>query len=410
MSRRPRLLFVSPRFLFPADSGGRIRTTQILRGLKGGAFEITLVSPAEPHAPESFRRQLDETCDVFRSWPAVPRRAVQRAFRLFSDLPVSVVDDYSDAGRKAVEAELKCGYDLVVLDFPHTAVLAPERLETSSLLFTHNVECEIYQRHAEVSSSSFMRRIWTDQQRKMRAFERRTLSRFDWIVAVSERDAVFFQREFGVRNVTVIPTGVDLDYFQYSPLPRSWCVVFSGGLDWAPNLDGITFLMEEVWPLVLREVPQATMKVVGRAPPVRLVKRAKSKGLDWQFTGFVDDVRPHLRQGAVYAVPLRIGGGTRIKIFEAMALGRPIVSTGIGVEGLPVEAGKHYLSAESAPEFAAALVKLLVNPDLGLELASRARRTVEESFSFRKAARVFEGACTAAIAAARVAPPQLQHV
>jgi len=408
VSRRPRLLFISPHFLFPADSGGRIRTTQILRGLKGGAFKITLVSPAEPHAAESFRRQLDEICDVFRSWPAEPRlrtRSVRRAFRLFSDLPVSVVDEWSDAGRKAVETELKRGHDLVVLDFPHTSVLVRQRLETPSLLFTHNVECEIYQRHAEVSSSPFMRRIWMDQQRKMRAFERHTLPRFDWVVAVSERDAVFFQREFGVRNVTVIPTGVDLDYFQYSPPPQSWCVAFSGGLDWAPNVDGITFLMEEVWPLVLREVPQASMKVVGRAPPDRLVKRAKSKGLDWQFTGFVDDVRPHLRQGAVYAVPLRIGGGTRIKIFEAMALGCPIVSTGIGVEGLPVEANKHYLLAESAPEFAAALVKLLVDPDLGLELAGRARRTVEESFSFRKAARVFEEACTAAIAV----PPQRQR-
>jgi glycosyltransferase involved in cell wall biosynthesis len=247
-----------------------------------------------------------------------------------------------------------------------------------------------------------MRRIWENQQHKMRAFEQRTMSRFDWIVAVSERDASFFRREFGAPQIAVIPTGVDLDYFQYSPPARSPCVVFCGGMDWAPNVDGITFLMDEVWPLVIRDVPEATMKVVGRSPPDQLIRRARSKALNWEFTGFVEDVRSHVREGSVYAVPLRVGGGTRLKIFEAMALGRPIVSTAIGVEGLPVQVGEHYLAADSASEFATALVQLLRNRRLGIQIASQARRLVEDSFSFRKAARVFEGACLAAMSTERL--------
>ena len=400
MNQKPRLLFVSPRFLLPADSGGKIRTTQILRGMKGGAFDITLASPAPEYASTGFERELEAVCDRFAGWPEPVRSRWHRLWRiagLFGGPPVSVLSDASPDGRKKVAQELERGYDLAVFDFPHSVVLAPPRLDTASLLFTHNVEHEIYGRHSTVAPSPLMRSVWRSQTRKMRAFEKQALGRFDWTVAVSERDARKFKEEFGIANVTVIPTGVDLDFFAFHGPAVSNTVAFTGAMDWAPNVDGMEFLLEEIWPLVTTHIPDASMAVVGRNPPDRLVRRARDLTVRWHFTGFVDDVRPHVRTSAVYVIPLRVGGGTRIKVFEAMAMGCPVVSTAIGVEGLPLQPEEHFLLAESPMEFAEAIVRLLREPALGAAIAARARTFVAAQFSYRTAAQVFEDACVNAM-------------
>jgi glycosyltransferase involved in cell wall biosynthesis len=139
------------------------------------------------------------------------------------------------------------------------------------------------------------------------------------------------------------------------------------------------------------------MIVVGRAPPARLVDEAAKRGLNWRFTGFVDDVRPHVRGAAASVIPLRVGGGTRLKVYEAMAMGSPVVSTSIGVEGLAVEDGRHYLNADDPEALADAVVRLLLDSDLRHEIAANARELVEQQFSFHVAARSFERACELAI-------------
>src|SRR6185369_16883583 len=193
---------------------------------------------------------------------------------------------------------------LVVVDFPHAAVLAPAPFPCASVLFTHNVEAEIFRRHAETARDPLRRAVWRSQAAKMARYERALLGRFDAVVAVAERDREHFGRAYGANNVSVIPTGVDLDYFAYSPTPalepaEPASVVFTGSMDWMANIDGIEYFMEQVWPAVAR---------------------AASRGLNWEFTGFVDDVRPYVRRSHAYVIPLRVGGGTRIKVYEAMAL------------------------------------------------------------------------------------------
>jgi len=395
-SARRRLLFVSPRFLFPADSGGKIRTGQILRGMKGGAYEIALVSPVPAGGQVRFAAEIAAVCDRFAAWPE-PRRGpafrLTRLRHLASRLPVPVATDRSRPGRRAVAAELARRPDVVVFDFPHAAVLAPAGLAVPSVLFTHNVESEIFRRHAEVAANPVKKAIWREQLRKMERFERETLGRFDTVVAVSERDAAHFHARFGIAGAEVIPTGVDVDFFGYAPPGDSDCIAFTGSMDWLPNVDGIDFFLEQVWDLVIREVPRARLKVIGRSPPGFLVEKARARGVAWEFTGFVDDVRPHVRGCAAYVIPLRVGGGTRLNAFEAMAMGCPVASTAIGVEGLPLEPGRHYLRGDSPSELAAALVRLLREGDLRRRLAREARRHVEESFSFRRAAGAFEEIC-----------------
>jgi len=287
--------------------------------------------------------------------------------------------------------------DLVVFDFVHSAVLLPPGLRCPAVCFTHNVEAEIFERHARMSKNPVLRAIWSSQSRKMRAYEHAALRRFDVVVAVSDRDAEMFAQQYGAERPVVIPTGVDLDFFAYHDPSQDREVVFCGSMDWMANQEAVGFFLDEIWAGIAARVPDARMTVIGRAPPASLVQKAKRMGVNWRFTGFVDDVRPYLQGAAVAVIPIRIGGGTRLKVYESMAAGTPVVSTTIGVEGLPLRPGQHYLRADKPQEFADAVVSLLTTPALRNTVAREARGYVESHFSYREAARVFENACELAI-------------
>ena len=389
---RRRLLFVSPRFLFPLDEGGKIRTSGILRAMKGGAFEITLASPA-PAGHAAYGAEIDSVCDRFVSWPRRNADRLEKLLALAGSLPVSAATDRSRAGRLAVASELADGPDVVVVDFPQAAVLTPGPFDTRSVVFTHNVEAEILERHAE-RAAGLSRTVWRQQAAKMQRFECATLRRFDTVVAVSARDARMLEQRCGIGTPAVIDTGVDLDFYGFHPPAETAnTIVFSGAMDSRSNIDGIEFLMDQVWPHVAAARPEVRMLVVGRNPPASLVARAGQLGLPWSFTGFVDDIRPHVLRGDVSVIPLRVGSGTRLKAFEAMALGRPVVSTALGVEGLSVVPDSHFLSAESGADFAAAILRVLADAGLRRRMAQAARTLLEDRFSWEQVGRQFEAIC-----------------
>ena len=394
MTARPRLLFISPRFLFPLDQGGKIRTSNILRHMKGGAFEILLASPA-PADVARFGDEIALVCDRFLSWREVVPGKVARVLSVLGALPVAVASDRSMAGAAVLAAALTARPEVVVVDFPHAAVLVPERIDAATVLFTHNVEAEIFERHAEMATG-VMRWVWRSQAAKMRRFEGGVLRRFDTVIAVSSRDADALTRRYGLGDVAVIDTGVDLDFFALQPPPVAPVseIVFTGTMSWPANAEGIGWLMDAVWPLVVAARPEARAVIVGRGAPEALVARAK--GLNWRFTGFVDDIRPHVAGALVYVIPLRIGSGTRIKAFEALAMGRAVVSTTVGVEGLDITDGVHFLAADTAEDFAGAVLRLLDDADVRARLARDARALVAEKFSWAHVARQFEAICTRA--------------
>jgi glycosyltransferase involved in cell wall biosynthesis len=357
-SSKPRLVFVSPVFLFPNDAGGKIRTTNILRGLKGGAFHVTLLSAATAEQARRWSKEIDGACDEFIGWdPAAARPMWLRAFDLL--------------GR--------------------------------STCFTHNVEAEIFARHAKQARGPLRRWLWTSQHAKMERFEGAALRRFDSVIAVSERDARFFTDAYQVAASHAIPTGVDLDFFSYQAPPAVDAatpptVVFTGSMDWAANIDGMQFFLNQVWPRVLAARPDARFVVVGRNPPPSLLALARNTS-NVEFTGFVDDVRPYVHAAHAFVIPLLVGGGTRIKAFEAMAMGCPVVSTAIGIEGLEAQRDVHYLERDDPAAMAAAVLDLLNDTALRNDLAQRARQLVEDRFGHEKAARVFEEICLRTLAA-----------
>lgn len=395
---KPRLLFVSPRYLLPPDMGGKIRTAHVLRGLKGGRFHVTLLSPAPSPLPAEHANELARLCDDFVSW-AEPRRnrlfAYTRLRHVLGPLPVPVATDRSRPAKQIV-AKALARANIVVADFLHAAVWLPQRILVPSVLFTHNVEAEIFARHTEIASNPLVKALWHDQLRKMRRFEAQTLRAYDAVVAVSERDRELFRRDYGV-TASTIPTGVDLDYFAFTQRGSAPRIAFTASMDSLANIDGVRWFMERVWPLIVQAVPQAEMQVIGRNPDPALVADVKRRGLAWSFTGSVPDVRPFLADASVYVIPLRVGGGTRIKAFEAMAFGLPVVSTKIGIEGLGLSPECHFLEADTEEGFASAVIALLSNANMRNALAGRARAFVETNFSAESVGRVFEQICVAAM-------------
>jgi glycosyltransferase involved in cell wall biosynthesis len=230
----------------------------------------------------------------------------------------------------------------------------------------------------------------------MVAFECSIGLRFNATIAVSEQDKALFQREYGWENVFAIDTAVDEEFFTNvgtDEIPGR--VVFLGSMDWMPNQDGVRWFVREVWPQIRLLHPEATFHIVGRNPPAEITALSAIAGVT--VVGSVADVRPHLAEAAVVVVPLLVGGGTRLKIYEAMAMNRAVVSTGIGAEGLPVLENKHYLKADDASSFAEAVSKLLSSPELRRSIGDVADQFVRQHYGSLTVARQFEEICKSVV-------------
>jgi glycosyltransferase involved in cell wall biosynthesis len=193
-------------------------------------------------------------------------------------------------------------------------------------------------------------------------------------------------------KITVIPTGVDLDFFRpAAEQEEPNTLVFTGSMDWMPNEDGIFYFVEEMLPRIRKQIPNTSLLVVGRRPSRRLLELARTTE-SVQVTGTVEDIRSYVQRGAVYIVPLRVGSGTRLKIFEAMAMGKAVVSTSIGAEGLPVRQGRDIIIVDSPDEFASAVVGLLQDRVRRGELGRAARQLVAQQHGWDSVAQHFESA------------------
>jgi len=236
----------------------------------------------------------------------------------------------------------------------------------------------------------------------MKAAEERYLRRADHVLAVSENDRDIFAGFVDPSKLTTIETGVDVDYFKIIPdteQPNS--LVFTGSMDWLPNEDAMVNFIQETLPLIRMQLPEVFLRIVGRKPSANLRSLA-ARQKHVELTGWVEDVRPFLASGAVCIVPLRIGGGTRLKIFEAMAMGKAVVSTSIGAEGLPVRDGENILLADTPGLFAQSVAHLLRDVTRRREIGLAARKLVAEKYSWARIAEDFSAVLSGIVAKAQV--------
>jgi glycosyltransferase involved in cell wall biosynthesis len=398
-----KILWLKTELLHPIDKGGKIRTYHMLKRLKRD-HEITyLALSSEGDSIEA----LDRATEYCHRVLTVPWSASQkRSLRFYGDLlrnvasplPYAVQKYHSLKMRQMIERELGKGrYDLLVCDFLAPSLNLPGLSGCASLLFQHNVEAAIWRRHHETASGRLKKLYFYSQWRKMRVYEEAACRKFDAVVAVSTADRDAMRDDYGLPHVYDVPTGVDTDY--YKPLSEArdpFGLVFTGSMDWLPNEDAILYFAKRVLPRVAAVFPQVSLTVVGRSPTQQLLDLALSNPRI-KVTGRVDDTRPYVDAAAAYVVPIRIGGGTRLKIYEAMSMARPVISTSIGAEGLPLRNGEDLLIADGPGEFGEAVIRVLADPGFAARIGERSRRVVCEQFDWDRAATAFARAAEAAV-------------
>jgi sugar transferase (PEP-CTERM/EpsH1 system associated) len=402
------ILWLKTELLHPVDKGGRIRTYHMLRELKRDHHITYLTLDDGTAAPDAGER-AHEYCDDLLRIPFRTRPKRSPAFygellrNLMSPLPYAIWKYRSPAMRRAIEdAGRQREADVIVCDFLTPSVNMPDRRPCPAVLFQHNVEAAIWERHARVASNPVAKAYLREQWRRMRAFERAQCRCFDHVVAVSPRDMEVFRNEYGVPDVSEIPTGVDTEYFRPTGRvrPEPFDLVFTGSMDWLPNEDAIAYFAEAILARVRETVPGVTLTIVGRNPSTRVAALGR-RDPTVRVTGSVPDVRPYIERAALFIVPLRIAGGTRLKIYEAMAMEKAVVSTSIGAEGLPVRDGVDIVLADAPETFAAAVIQLLTDTRRAENLGRCAAAVVRAQFGWDRVADKFADAC------ARLLPPKL---
>jgi glycosyltransferase involved in cell wall biosynthesis len=399
-----RILWVKMGGLWPSTTGGRVRSLHTISELSKRHEVTVLTTHGVGDDPEGLARRLSN-CDRVVSLPYLPPkrgtagfpRAVYRSW--LSSYPVDLWKWRVPEVRSQVQAVMDAGVDLVVADFLFASMNVPMDGSAPIVLFEHNVEYQIWQRLAALERRPWIRALLELEWRKLRAREADACRRADLTIAVSADDRRRLERLAPGIATASIPTGVDTDYFTPMPqLEQPRHLVFSGSMDWHPNEDAVVHFLDAMLPSIRAQVPETTFTVVGRNPSSRLRDAAARCG-GVTVTGTVSDVRPSIAEGAVYVVPLRAGGGTRLKIFEALAMGRPVVSTTVGAEGLGIEPGLHYTRADRPRDFADAAVALLQDPTRRAQLGEAGRRLVETCYSWPTIGRVFEQRCEEVVAA-----------
>jgi protein-tyrosine-phosphatase/glycosyltransferase involved in cell wall biosynthesis len=386
--------------LWPPDTGGRLRSFHLIEELSR-RHHVTLAithDPTEDPAVQGARLPAAEVIAVRHSIPKQGslRFALALARSWLTPHPVDLIK-FASPPLAAIVAKRQAARqdDVVVIDFLSASPNVRLDAATPAVYFAHNVEHVIWRRLAEVETRPVRRFLLAHEWRKLRRAEARLVGAAALTVAVSEADRETLGGLAPGARVRAIPTGVDIASFIPGPPAGGAQIVFTGSMDWHPNEDAALWFIDAILPRVRAARPEARFTLVGRRPGERLRAAAAVAGVG--VTGTVSDVRPYLRDAAVHVVPLRVGGGTRLKIFEALALGGAVVSTSTGAEGLPLEPGTHYLRADDAPGFAAAVVALLDDPRRRAALGAAGRSLVAEHYGWSQVAAAFERCCETAI-------------
>jgi glycosyltransferase involved in cell wall biosynthesis len=375
-------MVVGAYFPYPAQSGWSTRVYQLVRRL-ATRYDVTVVAYASAEDDVDGLRGEVAVEPVRREPSSLLKRRVDQARSLASPMPSLCSDTHSREMQAAIDRVAARGpIDFVQLEstlpwafrFPaHSRVLIDE----------HNIDFEVYDRMRESERSRVRRGFYRWEQMRFRRFEPRAWRAAAGVALTSEREVEIVARHAPGTPTAFVPNGVDVDYFAPQDLePEPHTIVFNGVLDYRPNIDAVAWLVEEILPRVRAREPNARVQIVGRnaGPEVE-----RLRGPAVELTGAVPDVRPYLQRAGVVSVPIRMGSGTRFKVVEGLAMARPMVSTTIGCEGIDVRHDEHLLIGDTAESFAAGILRLFDEAEVGDALGRRGRELIERRYSWEHA-------------------------
>lgn len=387
-----RITFVTQIVPYPPHGGVLQRGFNLLREL-GRKHEVQLLAfhhPDElPHgeALARSREELGKFCAELEYFPLWVKQSAFHKLAAFAagsfyPKPFSVLAHKSSslAGRLREVCATRRP-DIVHLD---TIALAPFREHCSNVptvLAHHNIESQLMARRAEHETGAAARMYVRSQTDRLLRYEQQQADKFALNITVSDADAQLLQRICPGARTAVVPNGVDIEYFAPRPGEETPALIYTGGMNMFANRDAVEWFLESIWPRINAAVPEVRFYAIGQRPSARILAAAAADPAI-EAPGFVDDVRPWVAKSAVYVVPLRVGGGTRLKMVDAMAQGKPIVATTVGAEGIDGENGKHFLLADDPESFARTVIDLLRDPARRGQLAASARERAEQRYAW----------------------------
>jgi len=390
-----KILAVTTRSPYPLHEGRALRTFNILREI-ARHHEVHLATFLQAQEEVDGLGEMRAFCADVHAEPLYmdsPRRelAVDLAADLVSGAPI-LATKYRRASMRAKLREwLRTrSFDVLHLDMLQLGDYAQIAGDTPVVLVEHNVEAVIIERRIETTKNPLARAYLRYQHGKLAKYEKRICESVDEVVTVSDLDAEQLRRLAPGGHYAAVPNGVDSNYFLSSGVAKKpGALVYVGGLNWFPNLDAIRYFTAEILPLIARQVPEVSLTVVGKLPSEAIAAEFAHLP-NVKLTGTVDDVRPYIDQAAAYVVPLRIGGGTRLKILDALSMGSALVSTSVGCEGLNVTPDEHLRVADDPRAFADAVVNVLSNPQLARSMGAAGRARVCSHYDWPSIARRHE--------------------
>ncbi len=393
-----KILFLSQLVPYPPDSGPKVRSYYTLRHL-AQRNEVTLLAFSRSDDMPELIEHLNSLCHAVYTIP-ITRSTVKDGI----DFMMSVLQKQSFIIRRDEVPEMKSKVEELVkkthFDFFHAdqlwmaqyAIWAKKAAwGTRLLLDEHNACYQIFQRLADEEQNPFKKIAYRREWPALKRYEAWACRQFDHLVTVTNQDRKTLESLVNTTyhiseplNFQVIPICVDTEILQMvEPAPNATEVLHMGTMFWMPNVEGVAWFIERVWPLVKKRVPKARFSVVGKRPPEKLHQLAESDE-SIKIHGYAADPMPYLQNCAAFIVPLRSGSGMRVKIVEAWARGLPIVSTTVGAEGLEYANNENILIADGEENFAEAVVRLLSDPDLNQKLRENGRRWVERKYDWRR--------------------------
>jgi polysaccharide biosynthesis protein PslH len=392
-----RILYIATMYPLPVNNGVKMRVWSLLCAIANAGHQITLATFAEPEESVGTEQELRKVCKdcdiVVRHMASLSGSTNYRArlSAVLSPSPFAIQRFRSDEMRARLERRLRSdAFDVVLCDNIYTTVNLPAT-SLPILMNSHNVEHLILQRYVGQESNPLKSLYARLEAGKLRRFEAAIYKRAVLVMVCSGLDAKLIERICpGVKTV-IAPNVVDVREYQISGEVDPFTIVYQGGMDWFPNRDAVEYFARAIFPLVQKEIPNARLIVAGRNPsPEFRARFADVPALE--FTGTLPDLRPVIAKAGVCIVPLRIGSGTRLKILEGGAMGKAIVSTTIGAEGLDFVPGKEILIADDPPVFARSVIEVLRDPARRKALGEAARKRVLQDYDFAALDRSIAGA------------------